>query len=161
MPQSLRQFPSKSLKKIIQVLKEELSRSQKELEKVNRDWERRFNVLRASLHEIKDESFLRRKIEHQPLAMHTSSFPAHSDSFRLNSKNISDAVSPVLPPLKPGVVRKLTPSTQRVVNSFSPTLSENFSSGSESEGETDLAESEGDEEYPPLKLQLRDRSITR
>merc|ERR1719284_1613148 len=58
----------------IEFLEEELRKTQRELDRSNKNWENRFNVLRASLHEIKDESFLRKRIEQQPLAVHTTQF---------------------------------------------------------------------------------------
>ena len=53
-------------------LEEELARARAELGRSNRNWERRFAVLRASLHEIKDEAYIRKRIEVLPMSMHTA-----------------------------------------------------------------------------------------
>ena len=53
-------------------LEEELARARAELARSNRNWERRFAVLRASLHEIKDEAYIRKRIEVLPMSMHTA-----------------------------------------------------------------------------------------
>ena len=56
-----------------------------------------FSVLRASLHEIKDESFLRKRIEQQPLAVHTTQFPGPDQN---------EVPTPILPPLRPSLAKK-------------------------------------------------------
>ena len=71
----------------------ELEKLRKEHAKVNKNWERRFEILRASLHEIKDEAFVRRKIEQQPLTLHKA-------SIRIRERVISPITSEGLPPLK-------------------------------------------------------------
>jgi len=71
----------------------ELEKLRKEHAKVNKNWERRFEILRASLHEIKDEAFVRRKIEQQPLMLHKA-------SIRIRERVISPITSEGLPPLK-------------------------------------------------------------
>ena len=53
-------------------LEASLEKSRREIEKINRNWEKRFRILRASMHEIKNESFVRRRLEHQPMALHTA-----------------------------------------------------------------------------------------
>ena len=53
-------------------LEKALDKARRELERANRNWEKRFRILRASMHEIKNESFVRRRLEHQPMALHTA-----------------------------------------------------------------------------------------
>ena len=53
-------------------LERELAASRAELARANRNWERRFAVLRASLHEIKDEAYIRKRIENLPMGIHTA-----------------------------------------------------------------------------------------
>ena len=53
-------------------LEKELVKARAELARVNRNWERRFTVLRASLHEIKDEAYIRKRIEALPMSLHTA-----------------------------------------------------------------------------------------
>lgn len=141
----------------VKAMQDELSRTRKELDALNRNWESRFNVLRASLHEIKDESFLRKRIEYQPLALHTSSYPAH-DNNSSHLRQSTEGSSHVLPPLKPGHVKKgRTTELRKQIHAFSPAMSDNFSSGSD----TDAAESDTDTEFRPLKHQPSNRTITR
>lgn len=112
----------------IKSLQIELAKTRKELESSNRNWESRFDVLRASLHEIKDESFLRRRLEHQPLAIHTTNYPSPANKRPLHE------CPHVLPPLKPALAAKsATPSAEQ--KPPSPAISEAFTSGSESENE--------------------------
>ena len=53
-------------------LEKSLEKSRREIEKINRNWEKRFRILRTSMHEIKNESFVRRRLEYQPMALHTA-----------------------------------------------------------------------------------------
>ena len=53
-------------------LEKELAKARAELSRANRNWERRFAVLRASLHEIKDEAYIRKRIEVLPMSLHTA-----------------------------------------------------------------------------------------
>ena len=53
-------------------LEKELAKARAELARANRNWERRFAVLRASLHEIKDEAYIRKRIEVLPMSLHTA-----------------------------------------------------------------------------------------
>ena len=53
-------------------LENELAAARQELIRADRNWERRFAVLRASLHEIKDEAYVRKRIEVLPMALHTA-----------------------------------------------------------------------------------------
>ena len=69
-------------------LRAELTKTRKDFDASNKNWESRFNVLRASLHEIKDESFLRKRIEHQPLAIHTASYPNQSNKSSYGCHNL-------------------------------------------------------------------------
>ena len=53
-------------------LEKDLAQARAELTRSNKNWERRFGVLRASLHEIKDEAYIRKRIEVLPMSMHTA-----------------------------------------------------------------------------------------
>ena len=53
-------------------LEKELAKARADLARANRNWERRFAVLRASLHEIKDEAYIRKRIEVLPMSLHTA-----------------------------------------------------------------------------------------
>jgi len=122
----------------IEFLEEELRKTQRELDRSNKNWENRFNVLRASLHEIKDESFLRKRIEQQPLAVHTTQFPGPDQN---------EVPTPILPPLRPSLAKKSqTPIKVELSQELSPRFSEPFTSGSESENEDS-----DNEEFPTLK----------
>jgi len=109
----------------------ELEKLRKEHAKVNKNWERRFEILRASLHEIKDEAFVRRKIEQQPLMLHKA-------SIRIRERVISPITSEGLPPLKPSAG---TESVARMVHAEND---EFFNS------DDDPAESE-DEDFKPFR----------
>merc|ERR1711915_947131 len=124
----------------VEYLEEELRKTQRELERSNRNWEERFGVLRASLHEIKDESFLRKRIEQQPLAVHTTQFPGQQPAQ-------TEVPTPILPPLRPHLAKKSqTPIKVELTQELSPRFSEPFTSGSESENE--MSENE---DFPTLK----------
>jgi len=134
-------------------MQEELTRTRRELDALNRNWEKRFNVLRASLHELKDESFLRKRIEYQPLALHTTSYPAQP--------NAAPSDGQILPPLKSSHGKKThVANLRRQMHGYSPSAMSdtcNFSSGSD----TDAPDSDADADYKPLKHKPSNRSITR
>jgi len=45
-------------------------RYKKEIIRVNKAWERKFGILQASLHALKDESYLRQHLEKQHTTLH-------------------------------------------------------------------------------------------
>ncbi|KAI0230794.1 hypothetical protein LSAT2_018849 [Lamellibrachia satsuma] len=55
------------------VLREELARTKREVEKVHRTWEKKFAILQQSLHALKDESFLRHTLQRQSAQLHMAS----------------------------------------------------------------------------------------
>ncbi|XP_068727774.1 uncharacterized protein C10orf67, mitochondrial-like isoform X2 [Montipora capricornis] len=55
----------KKLQKLEKKQKAEIERLKKELERVNRTWEIKVNVLKQTLHALKDESFLRTSLQRQ------------------------------------------------------------------------------------------------
>ena len=50
----------------------EAERLRKEIDKVHRMWEKKFQILQTSLHALKDEMFVRRYLEKQAAQLHTS-----------------------------------------------------------------------------------------
>ena len=100
----------------------ELEKLRKEHAKVNKNWERRFEILRASLHEIKDEAFIRRKIEQQPLTLHKA-------SIRIKERVVSPIANPEIPAVKseglPPLKVSLPSSEQQLIMIFSHQREEN------------------------------------
>ena len=100
----------------------ELEKLRKEHAKVNKNWERRFEILRASLHEIKDEAFIRRKIEQQPLTLHKA-------SIRIKERVVSPIANPEIPAIKseglPPLKVRLPSSEHQLIMIFSHQRAEN------------------------------------
>jgi len=82
-------------------LETSLEKSRRDIEKINRNWEKRFRILRASLHEIKNESFVRRKLEYQPMALHTAKMNYRSHSQMAANPNFPMRDLPRREPPKP------------------------------------------------------------
>jgi hypothetical protein len=82
-------------------LEKSLEKSRREIEKMNRNWEKRFRILRASMHEIKNESFVRRRLEYQPMALHTAKMNYRSHSQMAASPNFPMRDLPRKEPPKP------------------------------------------------------------
>lgn len=90
--------------KRIQELEQALDKSRREFERANRNWEKRFAVLRSSMHEIKNESFIRRRLEHQPMALATAKVQYRSQSQLASNPNFpmrdlprKDSIKPLTP----------------------------------------------------------------
>merc|ERR1712106_1189329 len=116
-------------------LEKELTKARAELARVNRNWERRFTVLRASLHEIKDEAYIRKRIEALPMSLHTAKVEYRNKSTNSNNPNF---------PIRDGRINKARkqqhhqlPSfeMQRELHAFSPTGSDTFLNEDESDDE--------------------------
>merc|ERR1712106_128945 len=115
-------------------LEKELTKARAELARANRNWERRFAVLRASLHEIKDEAYIRKRIEVLPMSLHTAKVEYRNKSKNSNNPNF---------PIRDGRINKARkqqpqqrlPSLemQRELHAFSPTGSDTFLDEDESE----------------------------
>ncbi|KAM4705176.1 uncharacterized protein C10orf67 homolog, mitochondrial [Rhinophrynus dorsalis] len=69
--------------KMLLMLKEEqekdIDRLQRELERVNKTWEKKFEILKQSYHAIKDEMFLRQSLYRQSLNLHKVSVSYMTD----------------------------------------------------------------------------------
>ncbi|KAK2172322.1 hypothetical protein NP493_974g00059 [Ridgeia piscesae] len=61
------------LAKSEEALRDELTRTKREVEKVHRTWEKKFAILQHSLHALKDESFLRQTLQRQSAQLHMAS----------------------------------------------------------------------------------------
>merc|ERR1712106_292214 len=115
-------------------LEKELTKARAELDRANRNWERRFAVLRASLHEIKDEAYIRKRIEVLPMSLHTAKVEYRNKSKNSNNPNF---------PIRDGRINKARkqqpqqrlPSLemQRELHAFSPTGSDTFLDEDESD----------------------------
>ena len=81
-------------------LEKELAKARAELVRSNRNWERRFAVLRASLHEIKDESYIRKRIEVLPMSLHTA-------KVEYRNNNMSSSNNPNFPMRDVGRIKKV------------------------------------------------------
>jgi len=109
-------------------LENELAAARQELIRADRNWERRFAVLRASLHEIKDEAYVRKRIEVLPMALHTAKVEYRSKSTNSSNPNF---------PIRDGRVNKQRrqlnmADIQRELHAFSPVGSDTFQDEDES-----------------------------
>ena len=145
-------------------LEKELVKARAELARVNRNWERRFTVLRASLHEIKDEAYIRKRIEALPMSLHTAKvvifvaecfYLFHQVEYRNKSTNSNNPNFPI----RDGRINKVNSALktqssrscqqarkqqhhqlpsfemQRELHAFSPTGSDTFLNEDESDDE--------------------------
>ncbi|XP_064648128.1 uncharacterized protein C10orf67, mitochondrial-like isoform X2 [Lineus longissimus] len=61
-------------------LQAEVLRLKREIDKVNRTWEKKFAILQQSLHALKDESFLRQTLQRQAAQLHQASITYATDT---------------------------------------------------------------------------------
>ncbi|KAL3831869.1 hypothetical protein ACJMK2_023566 [Sinanodonta woodiana] len=57
-------------RKVEERMKDEIQRLKREVERVNKTWEKKFAILQQSLHALKDESYLRQTLQRQSAALH-------------------------------------------------------------------------------------------
>ncbi|ESP01192.1 hypothetical protein LOTGIDRAFT_238311 [Lottia gigantea] len=62
------------------VLKTEISRLKKEIERIHKTWEKKFAILQQSLHALKDESYLRQTLQRQAANLHQAAVSYAVDS---------------------------------------------------------------------------------
>ncbi|KAI8515970.1 PREDICTED: uncharacterized protein C10orf67, mitochondrial-like [Branchiostoma belcheri] len=60
----------KRLKKLEMKQAEEIARLKKDLDRTNRTWEKKFAILKQSLHALKDESYIRQTLQKQAATLH-------------------------------------------------------------------------------------------
>ncbi|XP_025096569.1 uncharacterized protein C10orf67, mitochondrial-like isoform X2 [Pomacea canaliculata] len=60
-------------------LKNEVKKLKEEIERIHRMWEKKFSVLQASMHALKDESYLRQTLQRQAAALHYASVSYAAD----------------------------------------------------------------------------------
>ncbi|XP_077978479.1 uncharacterized protein LOC144433942 isoform X1 [Glandiceps talaboti] len=68
------------LRKLEKVLKQEVAKLKRELDRTNRTWEKKFAILQQSLHAIKDESYLRQTLQKQAATLAHASVTYAADA---------------------------------------------------------------------------------
>ncbi|KAK7109459.1 uncharacterized protein C10orf67, mitochondrial-like isoform X3 [Littorina saxatilis] len=71
---------AESLKMSDSKLKAEIKRLKEEIDKVHRTWEKKFTILQASMHALKDESYLRQTLQRQAATLHHASVSYAADT---------------------------------------------------------------------------------
>ncbi|KAL5007412.1 hypothetical protein ScPMuIL_016218 [Solemya velum] len=74
------------------IMKEEIARLKREIDRVQRMWEKKFAILQQSLHALKDESYLRQTMQRQAATLHQASVSYAVDTPPL--PDISKGVKP-------------------------------------------------------------------
>eukprot|EP00058_Branchiostoma_floridae_P001401 XP_002586889.1 hypothetical protein BRAFLDRAFT_129914 [Branchiostoma floridae] len=70
----------KRLKKLEMKQAEEIARLKKDLDRTNRTWEKKFAILKQSLHALKDESYIRQTLQKQAATLHHATIAYNTDT---------------------------------------------------------------------------------
>ncbi|XP_076464127.1 uncharacterized protein LOC143296192 isoform X2 [Babylonia areolata] len=71
---------NESLKMSDSRLKNEIKKLKEEIDRIHRMWEKKFSILQASMHALKDESYLRQTLQRQAATLHTASVSYAADT---------------------------------------------------------------------------------
>ncbi|XP_068715636.1 uncharacterized protein C10orf67, mitochondrial-like isoform X4 [Montipora foliosa] len=103
----------KKLQKLEKKQKAEIERLKKELERVNRTWEIKVNVLKQTLHALKDESFLRTSLQRQAARLQQAAVMYASDGPAVFARDRNALQGRILKTLEtPGRVKETVRFTQ-------------------------------------------------
>lgn len=103
----------KKLQKLEKKQKTEIERLKKELERVNRTWEIKVNVLKQTLHALKDESFLRTSLQRQAARLQQAAVMYASDGPAVFARDKNGLQGRILKTLEtPGRVKETVRFTQ-------------------------------------------------
>lgn len=111
-----------------QMLKDEIARLKKEIEKIHRTWEKKFAILQQSLHALKDESYIRQTLQRQAAALHHAAVSYSVDTpvgIMPSSKNASPMKRPLpeIPKYGKGMPSNPTPQGANEKDFISYTVS--------------------------------------
>lgn len=68
------------LRRSEQMLREEVARLKREIERIHRTWEKKFAILQQSLHALKDESYIRQQLQRQAANLHHAAVSYSADT---------------------------------------------------------------------------------
>ncbi|XP_060551764.1 uncharacterized protein C10orf67, mitochondrial-like isoform X1 [Ruditapes philippinarum] len=68
------------IRKSEQMLREEVARLKREIERIHRTWEKKFAILQQSLHALKDESYIRQQLQRQAANLHHAAVSYSADA---------------------------------------------------------------------------------
>ncbi|KAL4222964.1 hypothetical protein ACF0H5_019005 [Mactra antiquata] len=99
------------LRKSEQMLRDEVIRLKREIERIHKTWEKKFAILQQSLHALKDESYIRQQLQRQAANLHHAAVSYSADTpmgIQPSSKHPSPTKRPL--PDIPKYARPMNPN---------------------------------------------------